>query len=108
MPGQGDGITDLTKTFDSPRGSRSTTNCRPGRQAGKVRGAVSAGQGFVSANLRFPRCSGLAVLFGLRRHQVGDAGRLGECRATIFRPSPQHWAAPFAKATKTLIAPQAG
>src|SRR4029453_3938965 len=97
MPGQDDGITDLTKTFDWPHGNGSTTNCRPGRRAGKARGAVPAGQGFLSVNLRSLRCSDLAVLFGLWRHQVGGAKRPGECRATTFRPS-----------TKRPIAPPAG
>jgi hypothetical protein len=62
MPGQDSAIKDLTKTFDLPRGiDRQLTpnalgaNHRPGRQAGKARGAVPGGQEFVSANLPFHR-----------------------------------------------------
>src|SRR5206468_12181406 len=68
MPGQDCAVTDLTKTFDLPRGYGSTTNCRPRRRAAKARGAVPAGQGFVFANLLCPRYSALKALSGSSLH----------------------------------------
>jgi hypothetical protein len=51
MPGQVCAVKDLTKTFDLPPRAGSTTKCRLRQRAGKARGAVPAGQGFVFANL---------------------------------------------------------
>src|SRR4029077_1578176 len=86
MPGQDCAITDLTKTFDLPRGHGSTTNCRPGRRAAKARGAVPAGQGFVFANLLRPRCSTLVALNDPLRCRADAATPPAEAAATEQRP----------------------
>src|SRR4029077_4338064 len=82
MPGQDCAVTDLTKTFDLPRGHGSTTNCRPGRRAAKARGAVPAGQGFVFANLLHRRCLALGALFAASLHRADAAALPVEAAAT--------------------------
>lgn len=89
MPGQDYAVTDLTKTFDLPRGSGSTTNCRPGRRAAKVRGAVPAGQELVFANLLRHRCSALVALSDPLRCRADAARPPVEAAATEQRPSSE-------------------
>src|SRR6266567_7848034 len=101
MPGQDCAVTDLTKTFDLPRGNRSTPNCRPRRRAAKARGAVPAGQGFVFANLLCPQYSVPEALCGSVRPSADAAAPHGESQATISQPSFLRQRALFAAAMLT-------
>src|SRR5439155_18445773 len=85
------------------RGIGPTITCRPCQRAGKRRGAVPAGQGFVSANSLRPRAYAAEVLFGSWLHRADGATRLDEYPATTFPLPSRHETVLFAITTRKPV-----